>query len=548
MTPHNTHSAQTRIACYVFGVIFLLFPFIPFYTLGFSGLAEPINSLVYIPVTILFLLSIYSIKSNSVIHQRFILPLGGLLTMLLFVLVYAQFDVTNNGVIYVTTLLFFLLIVQNLAWLKIDKKLVLYILFGFGCMQLAYGFFDYFYIIPNSEIARPSGRPEASFRQVNIYSTMMVCHYFLACYLYQTETSKRIKNIALIVAFSAPIIIYFCNSKTSFVSILVTFLLLFAVFKNRINEGNKHFLIATFIGLASTIIITVFFDASRDLSEMTNTSARVMLYKHGLTMAFEKPFLGWGPGSFLSEFYYSVIEQIKQGNYPLRDEIFFHHPHNELLLWFFELGLFGLLFICTVFVFIIKSLFINRVNRTAWGLVILCPLIMHSLLEFPIHASSLVSLYCCLIFYVFVDLEQNNTKKRVTILSTKAIIVIQQVFLPLLVIIFISSIAAAKYTSSETLADALATRSDIIVEFPSSKFIKQSDVLIKVEIARTNQDNNALKVANDELFLVIKELPISHLTRIYLDNCKILKNCSDINNQFIEAKFPQIASEEDITR
>lgn len=544
----NIYNFQTRIVTYLLGISLLLLPFITFYTLGLSGLAEPINTIVYIPICIIFFFSFKLTIKNDLslspsLQKLFLVTIA----LSLLILATSSFDLTNNLFINTIAILFFILVIQNLIWLKPNKEILIYIVFSFGIVQLIYGLIEYAYLLPFNKIYHVTGRPEASFRQVNILATMMCVNYFIALYLFEKKRGKLVNNISLVVAFFTPVILFACSSKTSFVSLICCFAILLALGKFKCIAKNRLFFIISFIGLVFTILLSFFVEPPRSAELFGNTQLRKMMYLHGVQMVLEKPLLGWGAGDFIPNFYFSLMEQINLGNNPFNTnkDLFVMHPHNEVLLWTIELGIIGFLFITYLFVFVVKKLVKNKKIKGAWGLIIATPILTHTMLEFPMHASSLVSLSFLLILYCFADFEERDTSdsSKRNLFIGKTLVWLQTLFLPLLIIIFLSAIASAKYTGSTSISAALETRPQILLNFPAKYYVAQTDIFVKVNIARADKNRKHLEEVNEELFNLIKSLPVQQFANVYLANCDILKSCETSKVKFIKKNFPFASNE-----
>ena len=538
----QNYSAHSRISFYVVACSLLLLPFVKFFTLGFRGLAEPANTFIYIPICVLLLLSCKHVFTEKVKINDFIAPLF-LVTLLLiaYVLIKTDLNLTNNMVIYLSCILFFLLVIQNFVWLAPDKSLLITLLFVFGCCQLCFGLVEYFYNLYNQSEVAGSGRPEASFRQVNIMATMMLTNYLLAFYIVSKKAwFRKLFYPALIVTLLTPLVLFLCQSKASFVSI-ITLLALFALLTNhRFLIKNKLFLITTLLGVLIVFIYAFIAPPPRDLNEMTNISARSTYYLHSLNMILEKPLFGWGPGHFGTAFYYTLIEQISLGKYDIEFNSLVLHPHNEIFLWAIELGAIGIGYIGLFTYLLVKQLTHNFKFQLSkcWGLILATPIVVHSMFEFPIHTSGYVSFYLCIIVYCFSTFRVYSVPTSREATASKVIGVVQLAYIPLIVLIFLSAVAAAKYTSTENINLALQTREDIIFEFPTDIYIKQTDVLIDLQLALIENDKASIKTANDKIYDMLIDFPVPKIAYMYLENCEKRVVCEEDKFEFIKLSFP----------
>lgn len=187
--------------------------------------------------------------------------------------------------------------------------------------------------------------------------------------------------------------IYYSGSRAAFVG--SAFIALCAAFSPAVrNAGMPRNLLGAAVivlaGLTAQLMLndSVQGGARRSAEELLENSGsqRTDIWQISLQLISDAPLLGHGIGNFQGAF---AIKQAatyaESGLYGLAH---LHHPHNELLLWLSEGGLLLTLPLLLLLGWLVRRWWrAKRFDASEWAL--LCAVGLHSLLEYPLHASTL---------------------------------------------------------------------------------------------------------------------------------------------------------------
>lgn len=526
----------------LFFTLFIL-PFIPFYSSGQDGLALPINSLIILPISI-FCLILFSFSSKNSRLQIDSTILTITITLSVFTITVILFTLNsfpNSAIVRAAFIFTMCITIQSLYWLKVSKDLILRFVFCALFIQLIYGLIQYFFLTGSSEFVVSDNRPVGIFLQVNVMATAIVINLFLCLYLIAKNTEKKLLPLIYTYLILAPLIIYLCNSRTAYLSIAIGFIIYFFQSGNSSLKSVKNFWKILVLGIILTLFFIFFFEHGiKSEKQILNPGIRLDIYLHSIWMFIQKPFLGWGFGEFIPQFYYSMIERFQAGEIESVVPGFTMHPHNELALWAIEGGLIGLGFLLFILTKVIQRLKLNKTtvgsSKISFGLVILAPLFIHMMFEHPFYTSSYMLIVFILLFYVFTTQETENFNKHIH-KSIKILMISFSVILaPVLLAIFISSIKSTQYIKT---GDKIV-RSEILSDFPSRYYIVQMDLLIDSQNARKQANPESIEKVNRQIRSTLDYLPVLSLANEFKINCLNLNNCSKSDETFIREKFPQL--------
>lgn len=165
----------------------------------------------------------------------------------------------------------------------------------------------------------------------------------------------------------------------------------------------------------------------RYLTHEQSNLARVLMLQDTLRMIAERPFAGWGYGSFDYAFQHFRVHQAS----PTQVQEIARHPHNEILLWWVEGGLIAL---CGLGIAIAAGVRVLRQaikhDRAAFAAgranageatalcLVMVPMLMHTQLEYPFYLSAL---HWALFMLLLATLDRlTGRKRRVVHLSPMA--------------------------------------------------------------------------------------------------------------------------------
>jgi len=224
-----------------------------------------------------------------------------------------------------------------------------------------------------------------------------------------------------------------CQSRGIWISISITSILaIYIIFKFRlikIFKENKKWLIVL---LSVFLIITIIYSTDNPLNKSpltvtqralstfdekdTSINTRFLMWKNGLQMIKDRPFLGGGLGSFRLNYLDYQAKYLQDNSSYIKYWTSAGEAHNEYLQIGAEMGLICLgIFILIIFIFyklvlnFLKSEKNNQKRIIGWGLIggITCFLI-HCLFTFPLHVPALGSAFFIILGLTVVYIKDFN--------------------------------------------------------------------------------------------------------------------------------------------
>ncbi|WNC72983.1 Wzy polymerase domain-containing protein [Thalassotalea psychrophila] len=300
--------------------------------------------------------------------------------------------------------------------------------FVFNFLEWDFGYYDLLNL-----------RPSGVFRQPNIMASFMASGIVISLFLLYKEINNLNKKILYIyysVLFICSTILLILQSKTGYLGLLLSLLLLIPViFKhfNRVKVGIIFILLGLIWGIISLNIIK---GVERGEKLYTDGGIRLDIINVGFDIFEKSPLLGHGYGNFERVYRSAHIKKMKTEESlgePLEN---LHHPHNEILFWGIEGGivaLFGLLILIIGFIQIFPR---NMLRENSALLSLLVPILLHTQFEYPFYTSLIhLLLFITLIWYIDESLNNSREKNIGKNEATKYI----GILIPILVIPFMVS-------------------------------------------------------------------------------------------------------------
>ena len=232
---------------------------------------------------------------------------------------------------------------------------------------------------------------------------------FLIASLKEESKSIRTKIFLYFLNFLTIYFVFLTNSRNAVISIIITLFLMFDIKKN-----YKTFLILGGLALTAAFI-PIFIDISREsfmevnkynlikkfiIEEPFLNSTRITIWKDTLSLIFERPFWGWGSGT------YSHIEYERAPDLFLLQFYKSHHTHNIILEIAYNFGIPTALIITItslkIFLVAFKKIFIlnlfspnNSLNK-AWITSVVAFLFIH--LNDITYYDGKISILFCMLF------------------------------------------------------------------------------------------------------------------------------------------------------
>ena len=220
---------------------------------------------------------------------------------------------------------------------------------------------------------RRGTRPYGIFQQVNLIASFTACGVLLSAPLFlRLHRGYRIAiGIGLVMM---GFVLHESQSQTGYLSLVIGEVL--AVF-----PAQRRTLLLLLLPLALGVAIGAtarHFLSVVTVDHLTTSQVRWTVLKTSLALFAERPWMGWGVGSFAAVF----LE--RAGPLGLGS---ISHPHNELVQWLVEGGLVGL---AGALCFIAGGLWL-WLHGNCWRracLVAALPVVIHMLTEYPVRQST----------------------------------------------------------------------------------------------------------------------------------------------------------------
>ncbi|MDK1253888.1 O-antigen ligase family protein [Cronobacter dublinensis] len=254
------------------------------------------------------------------------------------------------------------------------------------CPHLAMQLYEYDWL-------RNHGRPYGIFQQVNLLASFLASG--IGCGFLLLLTTRRTARIGLIVPGLGVLtfVLALNQSRAGAIGAVVVIVALYAAAgRGRIMRAGATLGIMTLCAWAGWYItqhVTVMVNGepylmARNYAGSTRERWHILVITWQMIM--EKPWLGWGYGTFEYAFSRWALAHPGLG---YRYAVPITHPHNELLYMWFQGGvvaLAGMLLLVTGWLLMLKNAWRHGREAAAFALLVL-PLLVHLNLEYPFYQS-----------------------------------------------------------------------------------------------------------------------------------------------------------------
>lgn len=254
------------------------------------------------------------------------------------------------------------------------------------CPHLAMQLYEYDWL-------RNHGRPYGIFQQVNLLASFLASG--IGCGFLLLLTTRRTARIGLIVPGLGVLtfVLALNQSRAGAIGAVVVIVALYAAAgRGRIMRAGAALGVMTLCAWAGWYItqhVTVMVNGepylmARDYAGSTRERWHILVITWQMIM--EKPWLGWGYGTFEYAFSRWALAH-PQPDYAYSSIV--THPHNELLYMWFQGGvvaLAGMLLLVTGWLLMLKNAWRHGREAAAFA-VLVVPLLVHLNLEYPFYQS-----------------------------------------------------------------------------------------------------------------------------------------------------------------
>lgn len=407
--------ARTMLVCMAFYALFGMHLYLPH--LSGIGLQLPFNLMGWLCVGVMTTLGLWHWHQRRLLTSRFWL---GMVAASL--LLWAPFFYLHNNTVAGHALprmlalcggLLFYLALQQCRFSERGRRYLLYCLLVAVSVEILLGLAQFFVLEPdnwfgyNTEVRSPYG----IFQHRNVMASFVATGMILALYLWLHEAKSPwrafvFKSVWFAAVLGAgAVLIVLLQSRAGQLGLLLGVLLLQPLLWQTLIKTRSKRLLCSLLLIPIGVGLGIFgldeFDMSkRSFSIYTEADGRYDIYAHGLRMWLEKPWFGFGYGSFESAFYstYASWRELTPGAQPLFTEM--GHPHNEFLLWAIEGGILPLLGLVLMTGLVLQLLYRLPLAQTLAWVGVLTPIFIHSQTEFPFYHSQPHWLMMLVIIYV----------------------------------------------------------------------------------------------------------------------------------------------------
>ncbi len=252
-----------------------------------------------------------------------------------------------------------------------------------GCFQVIAQLTDFKELGTHLIDINPGGRPSSNLGQANLIGTLLLLGCISAIFL---RTKQHLHKLPFSLTLTLlGFAIAATKSRTALVGCAIVAILAFITLKSR-HESGKHPAYLAFwtvyVWLAAYLQLPDWLLNNYDTSVVSLTNRafadRLSIYAKFISLAADKPLLGWGPGGALAAQFYSssgVETQLPQLS---------RYGHNLILDLAVSFGIPAaiVISICGLFLWV-KGFAGIRDATSLWAGSCVTVVILHSLLEFP---------------------------------------------------------------------------------------------------------------------------------------------------------------------
>ncbi|MGF1909096.1 PglL family O-oligosaccharyltransferase [Vibrio kasasachensis] len=441
------------------GVIYLLAMHVFMANPGGSGLALSFNATTWLAFGICIAIGLYQIGTEGKLRYN-------KLTIVLFVsclIMTAPILYPNSSLLLSFNRLaglwmgFLLLVVlQQFRFSNRQRQRLLWFIVIAVAIQATFGWIQYLILEPGNIFGYNtiSNRPYGIFQQPNVMASFLATGLAVSGYLLSRQPIKyqrKLSDVSLLYVMpllTIPLIIILASrtgwlSAAISVALVLPYLYRFASHK-RIAGWSLSALIGVMLGLVLPLL-TASSGGSDVITQKVNLeSPRSYIYPQALDMFIEKPFTGYGYGSFEPSYIlYTARQHQLNPDYnvglPSLD-----HPHNELLYWGVEGGLLPILGIVFAALFVLLRMYQAKKGTRLAMFGLFVPIVLHSQLEYPFY-HSFVHWVTFIILLYWVDQRSNSYRIAPFSRISQILLRVMSLVVPIIITVYMLSSLHTNY-------------------------------------------------------------------------------------------------------
>lgn len=243
----------------------------------------------------------------------------------------------------------------------------------------------------------------------NISSSSIIIKLPFIIYFVHQVKKKWNKFLLRVIEYLSIIAIIILGSRLGLISLFIIYFFYFFWYKNhRLNQVFSIVVIFTFSFFISNSQTVNNFDLSslriENLNNDESTNQRLNFYKKAIDLSFNKPFTGYGLGSW-------KYESLPYDNNNNNDILVPYYTHNDFLQILFELGIIGLAAYLFFLIILFKKILFLKDKLRGILIIIFIAFVINSLLNFPIHRSQEIIPFILIASMIFSYSKKSNESK-----------------------------------------------------------------------------------------------------------------------------------------
>lgn len=243
----------------------------------------------------------------------------------------------------------------------------------------------------------------------NISSSSIIIKLPIIIYFVHQVKKKWNKFLLRVIEYLSIIGIIILGSRLGLISLFIIYFFYFFWYKNhRLNQVFSIVVIFTFSFFINNSQTVNNFDLSslriENLNNDESTNQRLNFYKKAIDLSFNKPFTGYGLGSW-------KYESLPYDNNNNNDILVPYYTHNDFLQILFELGIIGLAAYLFFLIILFKKILFLKDKLRGILIIIFIAFVINSLLNFPIHRSQEIIPFILIASMIFSYSKKSNESK-----------------------------------------------------------------------------------------------------------------------------------------
>ena len=244
----------------------------------------------------------------------------------------------------------------------------------------------------------------------NISSSSIIIKLPIIIYFVHQVKKKWNKFLLRVIEYLSIIGIIILGSRLGLISLFIIYFFYFFWYKNhRLNQVFSIVVIFTFSFFITNSQTVNNFDLSslriENLNNDESTNQRLNFYKKAIDLSFNKPFTGYGLGSWKYE---SLPYDSNNNN----DILVPYYTHNDFLQILFELGIIGLAAYLVFLIILFKKILFLEDKLRGVLIIIFIAFVINSLLNFPLHRSQEFIPFILISSIIFSYSKKTNESKN----------------------------------------------------------------------------------------------------------------------------------------